>query len=242
MDLLQQFNPVRSPSGRLNRVMDLLESRPVPRRPSRVSDDRYVAGYYNLLLRNRTTDWRRFDAAASGEDPAVVCADQLRWSPDVESRAILEARILTGQSDAEIVARMLLAAEAVEWYEALFFCVRDRLQCSDWIKKTIQDMCGPPLLYGFEELADHHRHTAYRSIGYYGGPVLLEKTIRLSPRWEPLQPDECDPYLDDVFRAKVRLAAMLEVAYFNKRNVHLLFVPILRSCGRMPWKGIPGTT
>ena len=86
---------------------------------------------------------------------------------------------------------MLLAPEVVEWYEALFFCVRDRLECSDWVDKIIRDMSGPELLYGIEELNEQQRHTVYRLFGYFGGSHILAQTIgALSPR-RPRTPEEC---------------------------------------------------
>ncbi len=138
----QKYNPLRSRCWRSDRVIELIENRPFPRRPSRIDDDRYTRGYYFFLLATRCTDRTRPGRALSKEDPALVQAHRLRWSLDAEDRAIVEARILTGESDAEISKKLGILPETVDWYENLFFCVRDRLGCSSWIRKTIETCVG----------------------------------------------------------------------------------------------------
>ena len=129
----EKYNPFRSRCWRFNRVLQLIENQPFPRRPSRVDDDRYTGGYYYFLLENRCADWKNFSGASSREDPALVQRDMLRRSLDAEDRAIVEARILAGETDAEIGRKLAILPEAVDWYEALFFCVRDRLRLHSWI-------------------------------------------------------------------------------------------------------------
>ncbi len=222
--IFQEYNPVRTRCWRLDRVLELIEARFFPRRPSRTQDDHYIHGYYCFLLRNRFTDWRRYDLAASGEHLALVQAHRLRWSLDAEDRAILEARILTRETDSEIAKRLGILPAAVDWYEGLFFTVRDRLDCAGWIDKTVSSMAGPPPLYGIEPLTEQQRHAAYRTFGYYGGPIMLDHTISaITPRLQPLRPENCAQWLDDAARAKVRQAAMMNHCKFNRTNVHLLF-------------------
>ena len=113
----------------------------------------------------------------------------------------------------------------MEWYEALFFCVRDRLECSDWVDKIIRDMSGPELLYGIEELNEQQRHTVYRLFGYFGGSHILAQTIgaALPPRHSRGRRRSAQEWIDDLLRAKIRRTAEMSVARFNKRNVRLLF-------------------
>ena len=220
----ESYNPIRSRCWRFDRVLQLIASQPFPRRPSRVHDDHYVRGYYFFLLENRNTDWKHFDGTSSRQDPALVQAHRLRWSTDAEDRAIVESRILATETDAEIGRKLGVLPEAVDWYEALFFCVRDRLGCTDWIDKTIHAMDGELLSYGEENLTEQQRHTVYREFAYYGGSIILDRTIHtLSPRPRPLNDEDCPGWLDDASRAKIRRAALMRVAKFNKTNVQRLF-------------------
>ena len=131
-------------------------------------------------------------------------------------------RILAGESDAEIGRKLGILAETVDWYEGLFFCVRDRLGCSSWIRKTIRDMGGEMPLYGKDTLTEQQRHTAYRLFGYYGGPCILDATVHsLSPR--PRKAEDCNAWIDDALRTKIKQVAMMETGRINKSNVHLLF-------------------
>ena len=48
----------------------------------------------------------------------------------------LEARLLAGQTDAMIAERCGLTAEAVTWYESIFFNIRGRLKAWGYIRTT----------------------------------------------------------------------------------------------------------
>ena len=50
-------------------------------------------------------------------------------------RFVVEARILARQDDATIAGKIGTLAETIAWYERLFFCVRDRLNVSDFIHR-----------------------------------------------------------------------------------------------------------
>jgi hypothetical protein len=227
IDMLQRFekyNPVRSRCWRFDRVLELIENQPFPRRPSRVHDDPYIRGYYNFLLENRCTDWKNSDRTSSDQELALVQAHLLRWSLDAEDRAIVEARLLARETDAEIARKCGILPKAVAWYEGLFFCVRDRLQCSSWIAGTIRGMAGQLPLYGTNSLTEQQRHTVYRLFGYHGGSDILDAMIgAISPRPRPLKAEDCPAWLDDALRIKIRSTAMMAIGRFNKTNVHLLF-------------------
>jgi hypothetical protein len=51
--------------------------------------------------------------------------------------AELEAYILAGKSHERIAARTGLSADAVAWYEALWFDVRDRLKYTSWVLANV---------------------------------------------------------------------------------------------------------
>jgi len=218
----EKYNPFRSPSWRFNRVFELIDGPPFRCRPSRLDDDRFTSGYYYFLLDNQCTDWKNTGDTLSDQDPALVQAHMLRWSPNAEDRAIVEARILAGETDAAIGKRLGLMPEAVDWYEDLFFCVRDRLGCSSWIRKIIRDMGGEMPHYGQDTLTERQRHTVYRLFGHYGGPYILDATLQAFPP-RPGKAGDRPTWIDDALRIKIRQAAAMAIGRFNKSNIRLLF-------------------
>jgi hypothetical protein len=86
-------------------------------------------------------------------------------------RAEMEARILAGQSDAEIAVHCDLTQEIVDIYEKLFFSVRHRTSPSDWLfKHTV----GPPHFTGFK---NHHLRQLWAWFALHGVPEVLEEVI-----------------------------------------------------------------
>ena len=65
-------------------------------------------------------------------DPLVMAAFRLNHGNE-RLRTEVEARLLSAQDSAGISARTGIAADVVDAYEALFYSVRDRLECYDWI-------------------------------------------------------------------------------------------------------------
>jgi hypothetical protein len=101
----------------------------------------------------------------------------LHYSPDLEPRQILEGRLLTQESFAEIASRFCIETKAIEYYESLFFNVRDRMQDSVWIRKVIW---GPPEVRSPHErgvMTDEQLGYFYRLLGYFGGPLVLDTVI-----------------------------------------------------------------
>lgn len=224
LQVFEKYNPLRSRCWRFDRVRQLIGNQPYPRRPSRLNDDRYTHEYYRFLLELGGTDWQDLGDVTSSEDPALIEAHRLRWSLDAEDRAIVEARLLARETDAAIARKSGLSPTAVEYYEALFFTVRDRLDARGWIIKTIRSMAGRGLLYGKEIMGEQHRHTAYRMLGYYGGPLVVDALVgTLSPRPGPVTTEDCSAWLDDTMRADIKKAAMMVVARFDRTNLPLLF-------------------
>jgi hypothetical protein len=96
-------------------------------------------------------------------DAPLAQAHVLCWSQDAEDRALVDARILTRERDAQIARRLLILPAAVRCYEALFFHVRDRFQCSAWIMPIIRCYCARSWSRTKEGRDDPKRHTAYAS-------------------------------------------------------------------------------
>ena len=110
---------------RRDRARELAES---GRRPSPTHDDaatRLAVRYFRAV---RSSPGQ---SRARGLDD-VRRAEELA-AADGPVRTELDARILAGQSDAEIAARLPIPERVVSTYEALHFNVRDRLQFPGWV-------------------------------------------------------------------------------------------------------------
>jgi hypothetical protein len=102
--------------------------------------------------------------------PEIYEACQI-FQEDGLCRAEMEARILAGQSDAEIAVHCDLTQEIVDIYEKLFFSVRHRTTPSDWLlKHTV----GPPHFTGFK---DHHLRQLWAWFALHGVPEVLDQVI-----------------------------------------------------------------
>jgi hypothetical protein len=58
---------------------------------------------------------------------AILVAEppHLRWA--------VEARLLAGENSESIARKCRTTVEVIDWYEKLFFSVRDSLACSSWV-------------------------------------------------------------------------------------------------------------
>jgi hypothetical protein len=215
-------SPIRRPQWRLDRVMEMIRHRPRSLRPRR-SDDHYIRAYHRILL----------ELAAVGEDkehrdaifreyPAVCQAHVLHYSADVESREILEARLLTTESFAEIAGRMATEPATIEYYEGIFFNVRDRLQHSGWISKVIR---GPSIVgRGAEYTRSSSALRGYvlRLFAYHGGPLVLDAIVNgLVITTLPQRTEDLVGWFDDVLGQLVRsiAAAAASTLELNQKDM-----------------------
>jgi hypothetical protein len=163
---LLPWNSSRPLDWRWQRAGELLASRARRRR----RDDGWVARarrFRAALARARGDDR---DPRVARADPALLGARRLA-RVDRRRRWVLEARLLAGQSDAEVAARMGLGADAVAAYEAVFYAVRDGLGATDWVHLVV---IGLGLYDGFDS-ADEE--TALKLYGYHLGPLVLDALL-----------------------------------------------------------------
>lgn len=173
----QKFNPVRVPSWRYERVLKLAEHQPAALVPHRRRDDKVVKAYYKF--------WRCYDRTESEEErvalfpknPGMFYAHVMHHHPDPEWRAILQARLLTRDSDEEIADRAGTIPSAIRCYEQIFFNVRDRLDMHDWIVKTILGTEAQRAANRYDSWTPHQRYTAYKLFAYFGGSLTLDVII-----------------------------------------------------------------
>jgi hypothetical protein len=146
--------------------------------------------------------------------PQVAQAHFLHYAEDIEQRQILEARLLTEETFAEIAARLGVDPMVVEYYEQIFFNIRDRLKNSDWIRKVI---LGPPAarVAGSDGVMTvEQRGYVYRLFAYCGGPLVLDTIIagigsNPPPQSREAVGDWMDESLKIIVRSKTTIAARL---------------------------------
>jgi hypothetical protein len=158
------------------------------------------------------------DPRVARADPAVHGACQL-WRGLSRPRWELEARLLAGQSDSEIAAKMDIEAGVVEAYEAVFYDVRDGLGASDWVHLSV---IGPRLHEGFDP---GDAETILKLYAYNCGHAVLDALLEsVFTDGEP----PADPRLADQFRLAFAVQA-IEVTAGNAADVlrlHLLAVEL----------------
>jgi hypothetical protein len=202
-------NPFRRPGWRAERVMQLVEHQQPSLRP-RFFDDHYVQAYRLFLIQSLVAgaDKDQRDAAIL-EYPQVCQAHRLYWQPDTERRLILEARLLTSESFAQIAERFATEPSAIDYYEKLFFNVRDRLQSSDWIAKVIRGQPDERDTNPHGVMTAAQRGYVYRLFGYYGGPLVLDAMIAgLAPDRRMLCGEDIADWFDDAMAQLVRSRAV----------------------------------
>jgi hypothetical protein len=125
-------------------------------------DDQWVACYAKYL---RSLD--------SGSQPAHVAVHQARQLTEQDGPVLWEvrARLLAGQTDAEIGARCALPSEVITWYESLFFAVRAHTEATKYLlSRTV----GDGLYRGFRE-GEVGEFWAWAALA--GGPVVVNVLV-----------------------------------------------------------------
>jgi len=127
------LDPLRSPAWRWERAREIIA---VGKHVSRKRDDQDTA---RAVLFKRSLDRCHSQRQLSRLEkkwPTIFQAFHLAQTDDPK-RWRIEAMILAGLSDKEVAARCSIKPETIRWFEAIFFCVRDRLQAPDWIRWVI---------------------------------------------------------------------------------------------------------
>lgn len=213
--------PARVPNWRLRHVMQMSRHRPEPLRPGR-HDDKYIRGYRLMLLAFAAAggDVAK-QTAVFREYPHVWQAHRLHYSPDIEHRQILEARLLTSETLEEIAGRYHTTPEAIDYFEKLFFHVRDRLDNPLWISVMIKG--GPSS--GRENkngvMTDQERAYVYRWFAYFGGPLALDAAVNGMVSTIPKHAEDVRNWFDTTLNETVRIgaAAAAVTLRLNQKNM-----------------------
>jgi hypothetical protein len=172
----QTYNPFRRPAWRAERALQLAENQPAPL-PARRYDDHYVRAYRHYVLGVLAADGEQTQLETIYRElPDVHRAHQIYFDSNYTGRQNLEAWLLTRKSTSDIATRLSAEVKAVEYFEQLFFSVRDRMDCTDWINKVIN---GWPnnLISHPDARREFERGVLYRKFAYYGGPHVLDALI-----------------------------------------------------------------
>lgn len=204
-----RHSPLRSPQWRFERVLHLVRHRPQALKV-RWADDHSIRAYRNLLLKMAAA--RRNEAerdAILTQYADLAPAHAIYYSPDQELRQQLEALLLTEESFADIAVRLGTTEKTIEYFEELFFNVRDRLSNQLWIQKVIRGGFDPVRSVSDSDLASAQRGYLLRLFAHCGGILALDVMIRgFDPHGVPRRPEEVRAWFADVLEQLVRTGAV----------------------------------
>lgn len=224
----QAFNPTRKPAWRAERVKTLLERKPTVGKPSRTWDDHWVVQWYRMskaIQEIKPNDRKKSDRKLYCQYPEAYYAYLISNSGDKEMQAILQARILAGQTDREIAKELGTIPGAIDFYERVFFNVRDRLNSRSWIMRQV---IGPVALRtgdATETLDPHRQGICWQLFGYFGGSEALDFLLfGMNHLLPPQNPGEAAEWTRQVAEAalqrKVAMAShVMEVTKYNVARV-----------------------
>jgi hypothetical protein len=114
-------------------------------------------------------------------------------------RFALEARLLSGQPEAEISDLLGISTSTVLIYERLFFNVKEKLRHNDYIMTCV---LGPSVHAG---LSDRDYDLLWKLYGYLYGPAVLDSFISTTSRkFRPETLNEVDAALADDARSALQ--------------------------------------
>jgi len=231
----QRYSPYRPAAWRQERVLDLAEHLPVPKKPHRRRDDQYVREYYRFLqkfLAQTTEDGR---ANLFEKNPALFYAHSLHFHPDREWRSIAQGFLLTGDPLEDCADHLDTIPEALDWYEKLFFNVRDRLHAQVWVAKTVLGSAAYRAANRGDTVTENQQDLLFKMFGYYGGPLVLTIVVSGHRRGSlPRRAEDITPWYDDTFATLIRnrstqAAQVFQVNKFNVMELMQIHVSIMHA-------------
>lgn len=168
-------DPLRSPAWRYERAVEMSQSPGT--RYSAKHDDEMTRDLVKFLFHRKhvyatVPNARARDTFLFRKYPDFWSAFRIFDLDENESmRALIEARLVSGQEYDEIAQMMSMRPSAVELYHDLFYMVRDRLSSLDYIASHV---IGPVFQAGIEE---YNWELMLKYFGYFGGPKLLQAVV-----------------------------------------------------------------
>lgn len=234
----QRHSLFSRPDWRWDRVLDMCDRAPVPGRCTR-HDDNYIRDARNFLLR-----WRAYAGQPERREELFWQNGGLFYAFEIHERSgdepegalTIQARLLARQSSQEIAALTGLLPEAVDWYEALFFNVRERIDQRDWITKQVlvpatmrnlsvrdrgitlarTDGAETPFALPFYDVT-------LKLFAYFGGAVLLDFMLTgFKQRQRVTDERDVDGFLDSYLTSAVKRRAVMAAATFDVNQFNVM--------------------
>lgn len=199
-------------------------------------DDSWVQGYRSYLFKWNKGGSKRQELLY--ENPGLYYAHNMFISRlnDPEMSLVVEARLLAGMSYEQIAEENKTMPETIQWYEKVFFNVKDFLRHHDWILRNVlipasdrfvepeneQDGDRRPRF----EIKPHFDMTL-KFFAYYGGPVLCDFMLSGFKRGNKVAKlDDVEDWLDNHWANQIRRKSAQAAGQFrvNSFNVMELFM------------------
>lgn len=166
-------NPLRPPNWRWLRAVQIDSG---GRKASRLLDGPDGFMWIRRALRLK----RHFEQANNNPDAlygAMLRDSAMYWAHSVwaadkaPTRWAIEARIIAGESDNEIAAKLGAEPEVIEAYANTFFDVREKLVNTDYVVNVVM---ADAVTRGLQE---RHYDLLWKLLGYRGGQHVLDAAI-----------------------------------------------------------------
>jgi hypothetical protein len=250
----QRYNFFCPPDWRWDRVLRLCARCPRPGRCTRRDDD-YIRKARAFYLRWAEQETEQSREQLGMEEPALYRAFELyeRTPEEPEGALFLQARLLARQPYAQIADALATAPATVEWYEALFFNVADRLQNTDWITMHVLLPAvmrnrpvpvdadeGRPMPFCDSVVARPFLDGSLKFFAYFGGPQVVDVMIAGFQAGKPLRSrEDMAAWFDDhwaltIKRRSAQAALQVEVTQSNVMGLfatHAKMMKLVRSQG-----------
>lgn len=235
----QKYNFFRVPQWRWDRVLNLVGREPRPGRCTHRDDERVRAGR-NFLLNHKGKTGELDRDAMLFSNPGLFYAYDFyeRQHDDPEAAMFLESRLLADQPYPHIAHAMGITVSAVDWYESMFFNVKDKLPHRDWITKQVllpaMTKNPSPVQGGTQSLVVRSDSTVARAFldgslklfAYFGGTHVVDVMIAGFQSGKPVAgPDALSSWYDNQWAMTIRRRSHQASLQFevNKYNVMELF-------------------
>jgi len=188
-----------------------------------------------LLRRNARTD-QEYRAKLGAEQPALAVAYEAnaRRFTDPGVAFLFESRLLARQISEEIAGMAGTSPEAVDYYEGLYFNVRDRFDNRDW---AFQKVLVPAIVQEYGKgvanrgiswgMVRPFYDATVKLFAYFGGPHAVDLLVYggFDPKAMPHSTEETAGWLDGVWASAVRSrsARAMLLQHVGFENVGVLF-------------------
>jgi len=231
---LEGANPLQRPDWRWQRVLELC-SGVYPKRCSWRDDD-FIRGTRQFILKRSHHLTENEAKRLYSNHLPLTAAWFIRAAANSGMSHIIykiEARLLARQTNEEIADAVGTQPDVIEWYHALWFDVRPRLQHRDWVQDIV---LAPAVMRQYGEgswagvswgLAAPFYDATLKLFAYYGGPDAID--LLLTGGFDitkcPRSPEEVKSWLVDTWKQSMaqRSAAAMMTTHIDKHTAIHLF-------------------